>query len=431
MIERYSVAKIEDIWSDEHKYNLWLKIEVLIAEGWSKLKVIPESDIKKIKNNSFYNKKRMLEIEEQTRHDVIAFTRMLSEQLGFESRWIHLGITSTDIVDTAQNYLIKQSNEIIQSELEKLLEILKNLALQNKNTLIMGRTHGMYGEPTSLGLKFILWYEEIKRQIKRFKLAREQIEVTKISGSMGNYANLELEIDEYVAKKLDLKIDLISTQVTQRDKHAFLISVFANIASTIEKISTEIRLLSRSEVNEITEGFFKNQKGSSSMPHKKNPISTENMTGLARYIKSFLHMTLENNNLWHERDISHSSNERIMFPDIYNVLTYTLMRMNTTLKNLVINYDVIKENINKANNIFFSQRILTYILIKNNKVSREEIYDLLQQATFSCFNENKNFKQVLLEKNILKYINKEDFENLFDINFFLRHVEKIFIRIFI
>ncbi|WFQ93780.1 adenylosuccinate lyase [Mycoplasma feriruminatoris] len=430
MINRYQIKQITDIWSDENKYSTWLKIEQLVTNAWSELIQINQQDLFKINNSLKVDLQRMWEIEQETKHDVVAFTRMLSEQLNNESKWIHLGITSTDIVDTAQNYLIKQSNEIVFNELENICSTLKKLAFENKDTLIMGRTHGMYGEPTSLGLKFCLWYDEFLRHIKRFNLARNDIEVVKISGSMGNYANLDPKIEQYVADKLEMNVDSLSTQVSQRDRHIFLVEVFANISSTLEKISTEIRLLQRSDVNELAEGFSKKQKGSSSMPHKKNPISSENIAGLSRYIKSLVHVVLENNNLWHERDISHSSNERIYLPDIFNLIVYTLKRTNETLTNLVINKEQMLNHIKQAKNIYFSQRVLTFILLEQKNVTRDEVYDLIQQITFKCTKDNLDFKDEVLNSNLTSYVSKEKLEQLFDDKFFLRHTDYIFNRVF-
>ncbi|QIN47452.1 adenylosuccinate lyase [Mycoplasma capricolum subsp. capripneumoniae] len=430
MISRYQIKEINQIWSDENKYNTWLKVEQLVCQAWAKLGYINKQDILKINNNLKVDLNRMLEIEQETKHDVVAFTRMLSEQLDSESKWIHLGITSTDIVDTAQNYLIKQSNQIVDNELKNISDTLKKLAFEHKNTLIIGRTHGMYGEPTSLGLKFALWFDEFQRHIKRFSLAKSDIQVVKISGSMGNYANLEPIIEEYVANKLDMNVDSLSTQVCQRDRHIFLVEVLANIASTLEKISTEIRLLQRSDVNELAEGFFKNQKGSSSMPHKKNPISSENVAGLSRYIKSIVNIVLENNNLWHERDISHSSNERIYLPDIFNLIIYILKRMNETLTNLVINQSQMLNHIKQAKNIYFSQRVLTFILLNYKNVTREKIYDLIQQITFKCFKDQSDFKDEVLKSSLTEYVSIQQLEELFDDQFFLRHIDYIFNRVF-
>ncbi|AKU80312.1 adenylosuccinate lyase [Spiroplasma turonicum] len=429
MIQRYCIKEVEEIWSENNKLLTWLEVEKVVVKAWQQLGVVPKSDLDKIYKLNQININRMLEIEKETKHDVVAFTRMISEYLGEEKKWIHLGLTSTDVVDTAQNILIKKSNDLVFSSIINLLEKIKNKAIENKYTLIMGRSHGMYGEPTSLGLKFLLWFEELKRQLERLDLARKQIEVAKISGSMGNYANIEPEIEHIVAKEFELGLDNLSTQVTQRDRHANLIQVFANISTTLEKITTEIRLFQRSEVQEICEGFEKGQKGSSSMPHKKNPISSENVTGLARYIRGFVSTALENNVLWHERDISHSSNERLMLPDIYNILVYILKRTANTIENLVINKNIMLEHINSQNNIFYSQRVLTYILIKYN-FSREEVYDFVQKCTLECQLSKKDFKSVLLDNGVTKYItNIDEFNNLFNLNYFLRHVDRVFERV--
>ncbi len=429
MIERYNCIEISKIWSDENKYQTWLDIEIAVCEAWNKLKVIPSNDLKLIKSKIKLDIKKFLEIEKETKHDIVAFTRMLSLKLGNEKKWIHYGLTSTDIVDTAQNYLIKQSNKIILSKLESLSKILKEKALLYKKQLIMGRSHGMFGEPTSLGLKFLLWYAEINRQIKRFKFAMDDIERVKLSCSMGNFAHLEFEVESYVANKFNLKIDPITTQVTQRDRHIFLFSIFSNIASTMEKISIEIRHLQRSEIGEIQEGFSVGQKGSSSMPHKKNPISSENICGIARLIRSNATVTFENNLLWHERDISHSSNERIIIPDTYVLVGYSLNRLTNVITNLVINKENIMNNIKKANNVFFSQNIISYV-IKNKKISREEIYDLIQKVSFESLMNNKNFKDAVIESKLGKILSLNEIDKIFDIEYFIRNIDNIYTRVF-
>lgn len=428
MISRYTVKEIEAIWNDNHKLNMWLEVEKKVAYAWMKLNVLSEYEYLQIEKNAKINIDRMLEIEKETRHDVVAFTRAISETLGKEKKWIHLGLTSTDVVDTAQNKLIQMSNIIVMTSLIELTQTLKTMAIKYKTVLTMGRSHGIYGEPTSLGLKFLLWFDEINRQISRLELARKQIEVAKISGSMGNYANLEFEIEGIVAKEMNLGIDNISTQVTQRDRHAFLISVFANIASTLEKIATEIRLFQRSEVQEWHEGFKTNQKGSSSMPHKKNPISSENITGLSRYIRSFTNVAFENNVLWHERDISHSSNERIILSDVYNVLVYSINRLKDTVEHLAIDEQKMLEHINSQYNVFYSQPILNYMLI-NCDNSREEIYDFIQKCTFETMSNKIDFKQVLINNDLASYIKDISvLDKIFNINYFIRNIEKIYIR---
>lgn len=429
MISRYAIKEIESIWNDQNKLNIWLDVEKFVVEAWKELKVIPQKDCDLILKHASINQARMLEIEQETKHDVVAFTRAVSETLGEEKRWIHLGLTSTDIVDTAQNKMLQQSNEVVLTALNNLSKVLLDKAVTYKNQIIMGRTHGMYGEPTSLGLKFLLWFEEINRQMTRFNLARTQSEVVKISGSMGNYANLELEVEEFVAQKMNLAVDLISTQVTQRDRHANLIGVFANIATTLEKMAVEIRLFQRSEVQEMSEGFEKGQKGSSSMPHKKNPISSENISGLARYVRAFVIPALENNVLWHERDISHSSNERLMLPDIYSILVYIINRMTSTISNLVVNEANINKHINEHQGLFFSQRVLTYILMNYNH-SREKVYDFIQKCTLEAQLNHEEFKAVLIKNNVTEFISDlNELESLFDIKFFIRHVESIYRRV--
>lgn len=430
MISRYSVNDIIKIWSDENKYQIWLDVEIAICEAWAQLGVIPKKDLEAIQEKTIVNLQRMNELELETKHDVVAFTRMISESLEHESKWIHLGITSTDVVDTAQNIMIKQSNEIVYQAIIDLQTTLEKLAIENKDLLIMGRTHGMHGEPTSLGLKFALWFDELSNQLQRLTLARKEIEVPKVSGSMGNYANLEIAIEDYIENKFGLHPTNISTQVVQRDRHANLISVFANIASTLEKISTEIRLLQQSEIGEVNEGFGIGQKGSSSMPHKKNPISSENIAGLARYIRSFVNMTFENNNLWHERDISHSSNERLMFPDVYNVLVYIIRRANDTLANLYICPEKIMLHIQEANNIFYSQRVLTYLIMNTNNITREEIYDFVQTASMTCLKNKTDFKIELINAGIEKYLDLKDLNSLFNLEFFNHNTNLIYQKVF-
>ncbi|WP_338965239.1 adenylosuccinate lyase [Spiroplasma endosymbiont of Sarcophaga carnaria] len=430
MINRYAVSELEAIWSDENKYNTWAKVELLVCEGWAKIGLIPPGDIKKIKEHLTVNLSRMLELEVETKHDVVAFTRMLSETLGPEKKWIHYGLTSTDVVDTSQNYLIKVSNEVVKKSLHQLQTVLKSLALLYKKQLIMGRTHGMFAEPTSLGLKFLLWYAELERNIIRFNAAAQGIEVVKISGSVGNFAHVEMSVEEYVAQQLGLQIDPITTQVTSRDYHVALFTSFGQIASLLEKMALEFRHFQRSEVSEIAEGFSKTQKGSSSMPHKKNPISAENISGLARLIRSNMNVAFENNLLWHERDISHSSNERIIIPDTYQLVVYLLKRMIIVLEDLVVNPIKINEHLQQANNLYFSQVVLTKILKKTN-YSREEVYDFIQKCTLLTQQQQQiDFKKVLIKNDVAKYLTLSELDQLFDINYFLRNVDKIYQRVF-
>ncbi|AGM25782.1 adenylosuccinate lyase [Spiroplasma syrphidicola EA-1] len=428
MIERYQVPEISAIWNDDHKYAIWAKIELLVCEGWAALGIIPASDIGKMATNLKVDLPRMLELEEETKHDVVAFTRMLSESLEAEKRWIHFGLTSTDIVDTSQNYLMMQSNLIVLEQLQQLSNILKTKAEAYRHQLIMGRTHGMFAEPTSLGLKFLLWYEELQRCLAQFKQGAKNVAVVKISGSVGNFAHIEPAVEEFVAKKLGMASDPITTQVTSRDRHVSLFTAFGQIASLLEKMAIEFRHFQRTEVGELAEGFSKQQKGSSSMPHKKNPISSENICGLARLIRSNMQVTFENNLLWHERDISHSSNERIIIPDTYHLVVYTVKRMINVITNIVVNEERIANNITQARGIYFSQVILTAI-IKETNYSREEIYDFIQKCTLLAQAEQQDFKTVLINNGVEKYYPLAKLEELFDIKYFLRNVDKIYQRV--
>lgn len=323
---------------------------------------------------------------------------------------------------------MKESNHIVAKYLFELKAALKEKALAYKNQLIMGRTHGMFAEPTSLGLKFLLWYAELERNMMRFEAAGSAIAVAKISGSVGNYAHVEVQVEEYVAKQLGLNLDPITTQVTSRDYHIALFTSFSQIASLLEKMALEFRHLQRSEVGEIAEGFSKSQKGSSSMPHKKNPISAENIAGLARLIRSNMNVTFENNLLWHERDISHSSNERIIIPDTYHLVVYLLKRMIGVINNLVVSPDKIIEHLQQANQIYFSQVVLTNIL-KETNYSREEIYDFIQKCTLIAQQQQLDFKNVLIDNNVAKYLPLPKLEQLFDNNYFLRNIEQIYHRV--
>lgn len=430
MIDRYMTEDMTKIWSKENRFNLWLKFQVDVCQSLNELKIISDSDFLKIKENVRLDLVLMAELEKQLKHDVVAFTRMLSTNLKSESRWLHYGLTSTDMVDSVQNYQIKLANDIINNDLVVLQKKIKELAFKYKNQLIIGRTHGIFAEPTSLGLKFALWYDEISRQLKRFNLAREQIEVIKITGSVGNFAHVSPKISENIAKKWNMKIDSCATQVVQRDRHSFLLTTLANIASTIEKIALEIRLSQRSEVNELLEGFSSEQKGSSSMPHKKNPIASENIMGLARLIRSYVNVGYENNLLWYERDISHSSNERIIFPDIYHSLDFIIKRMLEVLENLVVNIETINSNLKKANNLYFSQPVLLAIIKNNPEITREEAYDFIQKATLIAQANNQDFKLILEKEKISKYLSQEQLNQCYNEKLFLLNVDYIFQKVF-
>ena len=424
MILRYSREKMREIWTEEVKFESYLRVEILASEAWSKLNVIPEEDILKIKEKAKVNLKRIKEIEEETKHDVIAFTRSVSEYLGDEKKWIHYGLTSTDVVDTSNAYLIKQANDIIYDDLLEFIKVLNDKALKYKNTPCIGRTHGIHAEVTSFGLKWVLWHEEMMRHLKRFEMARKDIECGKISGAVGNYVNVNPFVEEYVCEKLGISSANISTQVIQRDRYAYYISTLALIASTLEKIATEIRNLQRTEIHEVDEYFSKGQKGSSAMPHKKNPISSENICGCARLMRGYMIPAFEDISLWHERDISHSSVERVILPDATELLDYMLNRFKGILDNLIVYEDNMLKNIYKTNGAIFSQRVMTKLIEKG--LSREEAYDKIQKLALISYNEEKDFKQLVLNSEIKDILTKEEIFDAFTLDYYFKNIDYIY-----
>ena len=421
MIERYSLAKMKKVWTDENKFNSFLKVEIAATHAFSKIGVVPESDYIKIRDNAKIDINRILELEAITKHDVIAFTRTVSESLGDEKKWVHYGLTSTDVVDSANGLLFKEANDIIQDDLNKLLDTLKAKALTYQNTPIMGRTHGMHAEITSFGLKYALWYDELKRDIARFEEARKDVEACKLSGAVGNYITTSIEIEQMVADELGLQRARISTKVLSRDRHAYYIEVLALIASLLEKMATEIRNLSRQEVHEVEEGFSKGQKGSSAMPHKRNPIGSENICGCARVIKAYVNTALDNNILWHERDISHSSAERIIMADSTTLLDYMLNRFTKIIENLVVYEDKMIEDIYLTYGVIFSGSVLNKLVSLG--WSREEAYDKIQPLTFKALNEKIQFRELLKETN---WLNEEELKEIFNLQRYMKHVDEIY-----
>ena len=429
MIERYQVKEIEEIFSLKNRYETFLKVELSVLKGYVELGIVPKEDFLKIKEHAHVDLDKINELELETKHDVIAFTRSLSLELGNEKKWIHYNLTSTDVVDTALSINIKESNEIILKALCGLEETLNNLAKKYEYTPIIGRTHGIHGEVTSFGLKWALFLDELKRDIDRLNEERKYVEVAKISGTVGNFANLPYELEELVANDLGLNRPNISTQVLSRDRLAGYVNVLALISSLFEKIATEIRHLSRTEVNEVNEYFSKNQKGSSAMPHKRNPISSENICGLSRIVKSSVTIALENNILWHERDISHSSNERIYLPDDISLIIYLARRLNNVLKNLVVHEDKIKEDIFMTYGVIFSGRVMNYI-IEKGEVSREEIYDEVQSLAFLAMEKKVQLKDLMLQnKLIMTYLSKEELDELFTYDYVFKNVDKIYKKV--
>lgn len=430
MIERYSRKEMADIWSTSNKLNCWLEVEILTCEAFAVDGLIPMEEIVAMRKNAVVNVERMLEIEAETRHDVVAFTRMLSESLGAEKKWVHYGLTSTDVVDTAQAIQFKQANDIIWNDLCMLEETLKTLAQKHKRTYQIGRTHGVHAEVTTFGLKLALYYEELKRNKVRFELARSEVETGKISGSVGTCTYAHPKIQDYVCEKLAINSAAISTQVLQRDRHAFYLNTLAIIATSIEKIATELRHLQRTEVREVFENFSKNQKGSSSMPHKKNPISSENICGLARTIRGYAMTSYDNVALWHERDISHSSAERVILPDATILVDYILNRMNNVLNKMYVDEERMMHNIMITNNVIYSQDILTAALSKEN-VSREEIYDIVQTLALKSWNESLDFRILVENSKLNEILSVGEIEECFKIENKLRNLDAIYERVFI
>lgn len=425
MIDRYSREKMRKIWTTENKFNAYLEVEKKACEAWSELGVIPKEDVEKINQNASFDVNKIFEIEKETKHDVVAFTRAVSLTLGQEKKWIHYGLTSTDVVDTANGYLLKQANEIIEQDIIDFLDVLKKQAIKYKNTPCIGRTHGIHADITSFGLKWALWFDEMNRNLKRFRAVREEIETGKISGAVGNYANINPFIEEYVCSKLGLNSANVSTQVLQRDRHANYMSTLALIASSLEKMAMEIRSLQRTEVHEAEEYFSKGQKGSSAMPHKRNPISSENICGCARVMRGYMITSFENIALWHERDISHSSTERIILPDATMLLDYMLARFKSVLENLIVYPENMLANIYKTNKVIFAQRVMNALINKN--LSREEAYDLVQPISMEAYNNNLDYEEVLkTNENILKYLNIDEISSCFTLDYYFKEIDYIY-----
>lgn len=428
MIERYTREEMGAIWTEENKYNAWLEVEILACEAWSELGDIPQEDVAALRKNASFDIERIYEIEKETRHDVVAFTRAVSESLGEERKWVHYGLTSTDVVDTALSYLLKQANDIIRKDLERFVDILKNKAVEHKHTVMMGRTHGVHAEPTTFGLKLALWYEEMKRNLERFNEAATRVEFGKLSGAVGTYANIDPSVEAFVCKHLGLSPAPVSTQTLQRDRHAAYLSVLALIATSIEKFATEIRGLQKTEVREVEEYFAAGQTGSSAMPHKRNPIASENMSGMARVVRGYMMTAYENVSLWHERDISHSSAERIILPDATIAINYMLNRFGNVIKNLTVFPENMKQNIDKTFGVIFSQRVLLALIDKG--LSREEAYKLVQPAAMEAWEKGIHFRELIKQNNnITSVLSDEDIDDCFDYTYHLKNVDFVFNRI--
>ena len=427
MIDRYSRKEFKDIWSDYNKYSIWLKIEIASAEAMEKYKIIPKGVARKVKSKAKINPKRILEIEKKVKHDVIAFLTSITEKVGKEARYLHKGMTSSDVLDTCFNLQLKQSGKILIQNLNILLSSIKKQSIKHKFTMCIGRSHGIHAEPISFGLKMLTYYQEFLRNKKRLLNSIEEISTCAISGAVGTFANIDPKIEAYVSKKLGLKVEPISTQVIPRDRHAQFFSTLAIIASSIERFALEIRHLQRTEVLEVEEYFGKKQKGSSAMPHKKNPILSENLTGLARLIRSSVIPALENVALWHERDISHSAVERNIGPDATTALDFALVRLNDVVKNLNIYPDKMKKNLDLTKGLYFSQRIM--LELTSCGFSREQAYAIVQKNAMSTWKNNTSFFQNLSKDT--KIINKmpvNKLKNLFKLSYHSKKINIIFKR---
>ncbi len=429
MIPRYSRPEMARIWEPENKFQKWLDVEIAACEAWAKLGEIPKKSLATIRKKAKFSVKRIDKIELTVKHDVIAFLTSVAENVGPDSRFIHKGLTSSDIGDTALALLMREAADIIIKDIEALMKVLKANARKYKGTLQMGRSHGIHAEPTTFGLTFVLWYEEMKRNLVRMKTARETINYGQLSGPVGTFTSLPASIEKYVCKKLGLKVDPIVTQVIQRDRHAEYMNTLALIAGAIEKMAIEMRHLQRTEVLEAEEPFSKGQKGSSAMPHKRNPIGSENLSGLARIVRSNTIAAMENIPLWHERDISHSSVERVIVPDSTILINYMLKRMTGILEGIQVYPERMKENIGRSYGLFCSQRVM--LQLTENGLSREDAYTVVQTRAMESWKEKTPYKDLLKQDKIItKYLSSKEIDKLFDMKYYTKNVDFIYKRVF-
>ena len=429
MIERYSRKEIKKIWEEKNKYKIWLDIEIAAAQAMEKLKLIPKGVAAKVKKKAVINVERIHKIESKVHHDIIAFLTSISEKVGNEGKFLHQGMTSSDVLDTCFNIQLVQSAKILNKDIIEILKTLKNKSLKYKNTICIGRSHGIHAEPTTFGLKLASFYEEFKRNQKRLESAIIEISTCAISGAVGTYANIDPKVEAYVAKKLKLNVEPISTQIIPRDRHAYFFSVLAIIAGSIERVATEIRNLQKTELQEVGEFFHKKQKGSSAMPHKKNPILSENLTGLSRMVRSYVVPALENITLWHERDISHSSVERNIGPDSTITLDFALNRLKNILNNMNVYPKRMLKNLNITNGLIFSQRVM--LELTKYGFSREKAYSLVQKNAQISWKKNIPFYDSLVNDSLInKKISNKDLKRMFEVNYHLKRINVIFNRVF-
>ena len=428
MIERYTLPEMGAIWSEENKYRQWLEVEIAVCEAWARLGQIPKSSLANIKKKANFDVKRIEEIEKVVKHDVIAFLTSVAEFVGEDSRFIHMGLTSYDIVDTSLSLLMVQSLDLVEKKLLELRKIVKKMALKYKMTPCIGRTHGVHAEPITFGFKLLVWYEELNRHLDRLQRAREVMSVGRISGSVGTYIHLDPRVEKYALKALGLEPAKVSTQVLQRDRHAEVMSLLALITTSLEKFALEIRHLQRTEVLEVEEPFTRGQKGSSSMPHKRNPVRCERVAGLARVVRGNLQVALENIPLWHERDISHSSAERIIFPDSFTITDYLLKEMTDIITNWQVYPRRMRQNINVTHGLIFSQMVLLALIRKG--LTREEAYALVQRNSLKAWEQNLDFKELLkADPEITAHLSDSEIEDCFSLDPFLQKIDFIFKRV--
>ncbi|MEC7958547.1 MAG: adenylosuccinate lyase [Pseudomonadota bacterium] len=428
MVPRYSRKEMLEIWSDISKYSIWLDIEIHALEGMEKVGIVPVGTAEIVRKNAKFDSRRIDEIETEIKHDVLAFLTNISESVGPEARFIHQGMTSSDVLDTCLNIQLKRAGELLLKDMDLLLSSIKSQALKHKKTICVGRSHGIHAEPTTFGLKMLQAYAEFSRNRKRLELSVEEISSCAISGSVGTFANIDPSVEEHVAKALGLNVEPVSTQIIPRDRHAAFFSTMGIIASSIERLAIEIRHLQRSEVLEVEEYFSSKQKGSSSMPHKRNPVLTENLTGLARVVRSSVMPALENIALWHERDISHSSVERFIGPDTTITLDFALNRLNNVIENMVVYPDNMMKNLEKFNGLVFSQRVLLSLTQKN--ISREDSYLMVQRNSMKVWNDEGSFYELIKkDEEICSILSNDEIDDIFDLNYHLKHIEEIFQRV--
>lgn len=429
MIERYTLPRMAAIWEDNNRFKKWLEIEVLVCEAYAELSVIPKEDLKVIKERAAFNVEKIREIENRTKHDVVAFIENISEYVGPPAKYIHMGLTSSDILDTSFGCLLKEASDILIKDITDFMDVLKEKAFQYKLTPMIGRTHGIHAEPITFGLKMAHFYDEMKRNLERMKIVRERISYGKISGAVGTFAHVQPFVEEYVCTHLELKPAPISTQIIPRDCHAEFFTTLSLIASSIEKMALEIRNLQRTEVGEAEEFFQKGQTGSSAMPHKRNPIASENLCGLARLMRGYAVSALEDIPLWHERDISHSSVERVIAPDATTVLDYMLERAKNLFKNLVVYPERMQKNLNITRGLYHSEAILLSLIKKG--LARQEAYKMTQNVAMRCYEKGLDFTvELKKDPDIKKYLNDEEIENTTNVEHYFHYVDDIFQRVF-